>query len=787
MSRRCRWTQPLAETLLLALGVASLPMAAAFAAPQANSSQGEDEELYLEVTLNQARNPQLFRFVRRGEHFLASNDTLRTIGFDLPQGDTASLRALDTLPGVRWRYDAGGQRLAIDAPLERLSLATTRLNAPAIAAPVAATASPGALFNYDLYGTRQQGASNLTATAELRLFGIGNGVFSNTAVSRTYRLPGDAWRGETVRLDTSWALSFPESATTLTVGDAFSGFLDWTRAVRLGGIQVGRNFGLQPYRITTPLPSFLGEVAVPSAVDLYVNGIRQYSGELPTGPFQLSTVPGVTGAGNAQIVVTDAFGRTRTLDFPFYATQQLLARGLSDWSVSAGFVREDYGIRSFSYASDPVASGNLRYGVSDRFTVEGHSEVGGGLVNAGAGGLWQVGRAGVVNGAIAHSNDDGHAGSQSSLGYTWNNGRFNASANSQRTHGDYRDVASLYGAPPPRISERALAGVTLPRLGNISLSYVRLKYPGDDPSRYASAFWSQSFSRGWSANFSVNQNLDDSSDRSLYLGFSLALDRNLQIGASLQRNGDRDDAVVDATRQLPGDGGYGWRLQARDGDGGNGGLAELGLINNSGRYGLGIASFRGDSYGYANASGSLVFMGGHAFLARNINDAFAVVSTDGIGGIPVKLENRVVGLTDADGMLLVTRLNAWQRNKLSIDPMDLPANMRIDAVDQVAAPRDRSGTRVRFGVTPVRAAVVVLQGAGGKPLPLGSSVAVNDRPAGDAIVGYDGEAYLDTLDAHNRLHVLTPDGACSADFDYPIAGDAVPRIGPLACLPEASP
>src|SRR5690606_33852414 len=100
-------------------------------------------------------------------------------------------------------------------------------------------------------------------------------------------------------------------------------------------------------------------------------------------------------------------------------------------------------------------------------------EAGAGLANTGVGALWLAGRGGVVNAALAGSRDDGADGWQSSLGYTWNNGRFNLSANSQRTHGDYRDLASLYGAPPPRVSEHAMAGATLPRLGNFNLSYVR--------------------------------------------------------------------------------------------------------------------------------------------------------------------------------------------------------------------------------------------------------------------------------------------------------------------------
>lgn len=789
-SNRYRWIRLLREALLLTAAVASAEFAVAAEVAPVATAAAEGEELYLEVTLNQTRNRQLFRFVRRDERFFASMTTLLEIGFDVRgfADDGTRMHALDDFPGVVVRYDAGRQRIAIDAPLSQLSLSTTLLNTPRDEAPHATDTSPGALLNYDLYASQQDGASNLTATAELRLFGIGNGVFSNTAVTRAYRDRSEDWRGETVRLDSSWQLSLPESAITVTVGDTYSGFLNWTRAVRLGGVQVGRNFALQPYRITAPLPSFLGEVAVPSAVDLYVNGIRQYSSEVPTGPFQLATVPGVTGAGNAQIVITDAFGRTRTLDFPFYATQQLLAKGLSDWSVTAGVVREDYGVRSFSYASDPVASGNLRYGISNTFTVEAHAEAGGGLANAGAGGLWLLGHAGVLSASYARSTLDDKSGFQTGLGYAWNNNRFNVSVDSQRTHSDYRDIASLYGSLPPRVSERALAGFTISSLGNLSLSYVRLSYPETGTSRFAGAFWSRSFGRGWSANLSVNQNLDDDRDRSLSLGISVALDGGRQASTSLQRNGDRDNGIVDMSRPVPGDGGYGWRLQARDGDDGSGGLAEAGWINNVGRYGLGIASFDGDSYGYANASGGLVLMGGHAFASRNISDAFAVVSTDGIAGVPVRLENRLIGHTDADGMLLVAPLNAWERNKLSIDPMDLPANMRIADVDLLATPRDRAGARVRFAITPVRAAVVVMHDASGQPLPLGSRVQIDGAPGSEAMVGYDGETYLDALKpGKNLLRVETTAGTCYASFDYSSSEDAVPRIGPLTCATEPLP
>lgn len=747
-------------------------------------------QLYLEVVLNQTRLPQLMSFELRDDTLYAAPSTLRDLGFrdaGYPEDDAVPLQAI---PGVDVRYDVARQRVEIEAPLSQLALDTTRLGAQQTDAPAATAAAPGALLNYDFYATDTSHGRSLTASSELRVFGLGRGVLSNTAVARTFDAPGHGWRTDPVRLDTNWELSFPEQAVTATFGDTFTGFLDWTRPVRIGGIQVGRNYALQPYRVTAPLPEFLGEVAVPSDIELYVNGVRQFSGSAPVGPFQLTAVPGITGAGNAQMVITDAFGRVRTLQFPFYSTQRLLARGLSDWSFSLGTVREDYGLRSFAYAGQPVASGNYRYGLSNQFTVEGHAEAGDGLVNAGAGGAWLMGTAGVLTASHTRSSHEGLHGAQTTLGYGWIGRTFNVSLDSRRTHGDYRDIASLYGMPPSPRSERAMFGMNTASLGSFSLNYVRLDHSRQEPdtSRYAGLHWSRSFAGAWSASLSVNQNLDDGSDRSLHLGLSIPLGRDHQLSTSWQRDRGRDSLVADLSRPVPGDGGYGWRLQGRAGDGGGGGgLAEIGWQGEYARLGAGISRLHGSRHSYAQASGSLVRMGGATFAAREIHDAFAVVSTDGYAGIPVKLENRVIGQTDHRGMLLVSRLNSWQRNKLSIDPMDLPANVRVGAVDQWAVPADRSGTHIQFDVSEVRAAVLVLNDEDGEPLPLGSRVRVAGVP-GEAIVGFDGETYLETLGTESIVTTTTPEGAvCRVRFTYPTTADAVPRIGPLRCMEENGP
>ena len=736
--------------------------------------------LYLEVTLNGSPTGQLVHFDDRDGVLYASVPTLRQLGFVLPADTSDPVRVVG-LTGVSVDYDTERQRVAIQAPLQLLDLKTALLNTPENALPDA-TSSPGLLLNYDLYGTRGNDIGSLNATTELRAFAGNAGVFSNTAMSRVYEIPGEGWHTDSVRLDSNWRLSFPDSMVQMTVGDTTTGSLSWTRATHIGGVQIARDFALQPYRLTTPLPAFFGEATVPSAIDLYVNGIRQYSGHVPSGPFQLTTIPTINGTGLAQIVMTDAFGRSSTIVLPFYGTQQLLQKGLSDWSLDLGVVRESYGLASFDYADRPMTSGSLRYGWSDHVTVETHAEGTSGLANGGAGGVFELGQAGIANAAVAHSSGRGDSGSQFSLGYNWTNNRYTFAVDSTRTRGEYRDVASLYGQAPPRISERAIAGFNTASAGNFGVNYIRLLYSGESASRYAGAYWSQSFGGNLSLNVSVNQNLDRGNDRTVFLGIAYTLSGRINLNAGVQRTRDSTSASVDVSSPVPGDGGFGWRTQARSGDL-HGALAEAGWLTNQGQLLGGFSAFGDSRYAYADANGALVWMGGRVFAARRVDDAFAVVSTDGIAGVPVKLENRVIGTTDDDGMLLVTRLDAYQRNQLSINPMDLPANVHIARVDAAVTPSDRAGTLVRFDITPIRAASVILHDAAGKALALGSTVRVEGQ-ADAALVGYDGVVYLDQLQTHNRLSAQTPSGVCRAEFDYPQDTRSIPEIGPLACGQE---
>src|SRR5574337_667641 len=779
MARRIkasRWPSVLAEVLLLPLALLASPAhavdstdaaapnapAPAVGADDANLAGANGQDVYLDVTLNGSARG-IVHFGDRDGQLWASAASLRAFGFVLPAGTPDPVR-LQSLPGLQVQYDAQQQRVVLTAPLSLLKLPETTVNVPGIA-PHKVTSSPGLLLNYDLYGTRGEGsASSLSAFTELRGFGRW-GVLSSTALSQQMRADGGVWQHQSVRLDTTWSQSWPDKLLTLRVGDTLTDALAWTRATRIGGVQIGSNFALQPYQITTPVPALLGQATLPSQIDLYVNGMRQYNGQVLTG----------------------AFGRSTTLNFSLYGTQQLLKQGLSSWSVELGRVRENYGLASNDYGHDAVTSGTWRYGLTNSFTFETHGEATTGLADAGVGGAWLLGQAGVLTGLLAHSGGSGQSGSQFGLGYNWTNSRFNVAFNGTRTAGTYQDVAALYGSLPARAAGSATVGYNTDHIGSFSVSYLYQQYPGQAASRYASAGWYKSLGRAAMLSVTANQDLVNTNLRSVFVNLTWAIDSRTSASVGMQHDNTGNFFTAGTSRATPTEGGWGWNAALRQGDDQNGGQGEPDYLGPYGRYAAGVSAFGGTRYAYGDANGALVFMGGHPFAARQINDAFALVSTDGVPGVPVLLENRLVGNTDGNGQLLVTPLNSYQNNKLGIDAMNLPADLRIVRVDAIATPSDRAGTLVEFGITKVMAALVTLVDAAGKPLPLGSSVGVNGKPA-TALVGYDGDVYLDTLAAHNLLAVQTPSGLCRARFDYQSqTNGAIPQIGPLACTPETRP
>ncbi len=705
---------------------------------------------------------------REGHFWVASADLQRgSIPVDkLPAG----LIDLDNLTGTEYRYDSESQKLYLTVP--RIWM-PERLVAFGNGNPlVDARSGQGALLNYDLYANyTEAGSLQASVWHELRFFNE-IGFFSSTGAIRQDIDGRSGQSGGYTRYDTSYSFNQESSAMTWSFGDVISDSLSWSNSMRVGGVTVGRDFSLRPDLITWPVPVFSGEATVPTSMDLFINGYRAGSSQLEPGPFTLTNIPYVNGAGDVVVVTTDALGRQVSTTLPFYVTSELLKTGLSDGAFTLGALRRDYGIKNFAYGP-VVGSGTLRYGVTDYWTVETHAEAADSLALGGLGSLFKLGQFGVINGAWAHSHIRGQEGAQYTGGYQYTTNHFSLAT--QYTMRDmrfsnlalYDQLSSISKEYKPtaslsRSSAQYSLSFNLEEYGSFGATWLNIESFDNKHTRLANLFWSKNIWASSSLFLAASHDFVRD-DWSLAMSLQIPLDKLHSAAVKMTSTPDGGSTQrVDYNSAMPSDSGYSYNLayahQSRQSDYQQ---ATVGWRNNKMELQGGIYGQRENYTTWGEVRGALVEMDNRLFAANQINDAFALISVDGQPGITVSFENQPVGKTDEDGYLLISGVTAWYPANYSINTLSLPADTRIGETEKRLALRRNSGFLVEFPIEQAQMINVILHDENNKAIPVSSQVIQPGQPT--ALVGYDGLVFLENFPKNNKLQVLLPDGReCSA-------------------------
>ncbi|WP_255606558.1 fimbria/pilus outer membrane usher protein [Pantoea sp. DY-5] len=755
--------------------------------PPALQNNASGQQYMLELVVNQGERGDIVPVERKnGDFWLRRGDLQRAgIPAEKLQGQQIDVNQLS---GAKVEYDERRQRLLLTVPPAWLPGQTIGQlqNAPRFPG----RASNGALLNYDFYATRTDNAgSRLSSWNELRLFGPA-GQFSTNGVYVQQLEGGVAGQQEGyIRYDTWFSNENENAAISWRAGDLVTDALSWSNSVRLGGVQIGRDFSVRPDLVTYPLPAFSGQAAVPSSVDLFINGYRSTQADVQPGPWSLTNVPFVNGAGDAVITTTDAVGRQVTTTLPFYVSSSLLKTGLSDYSVSAGAIRENYGINNFDYGA-AAASVSYRYGLNDWLTLESHAEGSDSVAMGGAGGLVKLGSFGVVNGALAQSQMDGNPGTQYSWGYQYNNSWFSLGTQHIIRSVDFGNLA-LVGSRGDsantsyslaRRSAQYTASVSLSDYGSLGLAYFDISGGNGDRTRLLNLSWSKNL---W-GNSSLYISASRVQDQGNWSGaISLIIPFGEQSSASVSTERDQEgnnSQRLYVSRAMPTDGGFSWDAAwANQGsDSGDYRQASLRYRNNKIDTSAGFYGDNDNTTQWADFTGSVVLMDNRVFAANDINDAFVVVKTD-YPDVTVRYENQTMGRTDKQGYLLVPSISSYYGAKYDINTLDLPADRTAPKVEQRFAVKRKSGYLLNFPVERLRAASVVLHDSNHQPLPISSQVLRPNQAT--EYVGWDGIVWMEDLGANNPIHVVTPDGrSCDTQLDI---ADGQPKAletyGPLTC------
>ncbi|QIL03194.1 fimbrial biogenesis outer membrane usher protein [Sphingomonas sinipercae] len=687
-------------------------------------------------------------------------------GVDSVVVDDERIVALDDLPLVKYVILETQQRLEVKAPPSAFipsSLDLSLLDLPPMTPP-----GTGAFLNYDLFGERNSGDMQGGALFEAGLFsslGYGSGRFAINYEGRRLR---------PVRLETNWTRENPDNLHFFRIGDAISRGSAAARPFRLAGLQWGSDFSIRPGLITFPVSSLNGSAAVPSVADVYVNDVLAGSHAVPAGPFEVTNIPVVSGDGRISLVVRDALGRQSEVTVDYYASTELLRKGLQDFSYEVGFLRKSFALRSADYAS-PVFSATHRRGVSSRLTAEAHAEASPHAQLASMGMSYLLGKSLIVGGVGGASRGPKGIGHLIGFNLERQQRALTFSVDAQFASSRYKSVADYGAAAYPSTSIRAIVSAPVGRMrlgGN-----VLIRHWTDRPRQhFAGMTATLPFIGGSSLSMTA---LYAGKGKSPLLGFNLSTPlgrRNSSIAYRYEEG--RSYQVASLQQDLPPGTGYGYQVRAARGAVER--LEARGFYQNDRQaFEVGIARAAGANAVRGSVRGAIGMIDGRPLVARELADSFAIVQTDGFKGVRVYADNALVARTGKDGTAVVPLLRAFDRNVIRIEQGDLPLGVSAGSYEQSVRPYRRTGSRLVFDAARRQAVLITAVLPNGNPVPSDAIAKLDDGK--ESIGGPDGQFFFEDVGNSQSVRLEWKGGACRIPLAIPADADLVADLGVQGC------
>ncbi len=720
--------------------------------------------LWLEVLLNGYAVRGIVAVQLHNNQLSLSVEDWQTMGLKLqPEAlDNNGRVQLSALPQVVANYQVETQRLLLTLPSDYFKHQNVMLSNSSASLPDETPLN--VVLNYDVFVQHAKPSLSSGKSTEFAGFMEGRlagqwGSFNQSIISQ---IPSNSGQALIRRLDTNYQYLDPVSLTSWQLGDGISRGLLSRPAIRFGGLQWQRNFSLRPDLITFPTVSVSGSSAVPTAVDVFVDQVRRSQMELPAGPFTLNQLPVLTGPHQVQVVVRDALGREQISNLSVFASPFLLSPGLLDFAVQAGVARQSFAQENDRYSKDPLAIGSLRYGLNDRLTLEGQAEVAQEfmLLSSGVAGL--LANNGSYGLALANSIFQGRRGHELNARFDYylrQNWVINGSI-TESTH-EFRDISVIESESLPVRSRQQLAmskafdgGQTL------AASVLRQQTAEDEVFSTLILTAASSVVDKGQLSLSAWHSLSGDNNWGISLGLSWFIGARRSVSVQQEVTAKGSSTLFSAQSNVPQTLGWGWRVDIADGQRE---FRRAELLNRNHYSDVSVLVENGQSGNIARAGmvGALAWMPGTINVGRRINDAFALVDV-GYPDVGITLENRSVGRTNTKGFLLVNDLNAYQRNKLSIQALDLPLDVSVGDAQQYVTPARASGVRVNFNLTRHRDALLALRHTDGQWLSLGSLLLV---PGDEArVVGHDGQVVVPVASAGQRVMLQSELANCHAQL-----------------------
>lgn len=741
---------------------------------------GKLKKIALDVTINGQKIAYAVLFYQDKEGRLyagkASLDRLRIndAGLDVLQVPGLSVYPLDQQEKLAYVFDETAQSLEIQVQPKLVHL--TRMPSMAFDRAAQIEASQGWFLNYDAnLFTANDERSQFTGLAE-GAFPFAEGLFVLSAIADSAH-----GRPNLSRNQTYWVRDEPDQLRSLRIGDSVGRAQGWGRSVPFAGVQWGTNYALRPYEVPFGLPALASQAAVPSNVDVYVNGVLQTRKAVPYGPFEITDIPATAGAGQISAVIKDAEGNEQRLSLPYYVSAGLLKAGTEEYHAEFGFPRRYRDGVNDTYGKAFGAYGH-RYGLTPDVTAGMRVEAQADRQAAGIDVNQKIFNGLIFETSLAVSRSDAGTGYTGALALEKASPDYSVRVSAQALTSSFRQL----GLPDDALADRLrlLGSFSFSPTGRDALTashsvikrvdgreekttqlYYRLPSYGD---LNTSLFYSKFHSDNGSQFFGIQ--------------FSYMLDSSHYVNAGAsQQTGQEAAVTMDYSRTPPSGNGVGYRLSAvRRGEEQLAANSALQIKSDLTSYSLDAGQNGNNHYYRLGVRGSMAGLGSDLLWAREIQDSFAVVKVGDFPNVRVLHENQPVARTNEHGIALIPNLRPYELNKIGFMETDLPLTVSVENTQKMVAPRYRSGTYIYFPVKKDKHVLVKVVHPDFKKMPFGSLASIEGIEEKFALAS-NGELYLPNLERKVTITVSYKNQQCAFSLDLPKTDHAITRLGVANC------
>ena len=566
------------------------------------------------------------------------------------------------------------------------------------------------------------------------------------------------------RLDSVLSFDFPKNLTRLVLGDTTTVSNPFQSSFRFGGLSFGTSFTERPDFIYWNAPTLRGSAALPSKVDLLLNGVSLYQQDITPGDYVLQTGLNIKEGGNAQIVVEDVLGNRTVQNIPLMINNSLLLPGLNEYNVSIGKLRYNYDSDSSDYR-DFFSNVYYRRGITHSTTLGFNAVYSEDVKNLGF--MWTQALSYIAVLDLYAVGSDTDFGDGYSFGASvskyWNNTTIGFSGSysteSYRTLG-YEDTNTTN-----KYDIFCYLNISqIPKIGNFYLNYIeRENYDSDFNSKSSMirTGFSKNINRQFSVGASYYNDLDE--DQGVELSFGYNFGKGNSISAAYSPN-EYSRLMYDYNGQ---NFDYGLSGDERDSDivYQAYGSYENRIAQMTGQYEY-ASEYKGYSFSY---QGAVVFLDKKLALTRYVDNAFALVRVDDYPDIEVYRSLSPIGKTNKDSTVWVPDIIPYVPTDISfnLDQLDMDDKVEYETKQMVGL--NKRGYIVNFPVYRTQKVVAHLVNSKGENFVQGSEVYLNQNNEVFYPIDAEGNVYLYGLvSGEYSIFVKTAGGeSCKSKLNIP--------------------